>query len=57
MKKFCPLRGFFMWLKKATGIGYNPMALKTNGKELQKKANQVCRQVELLERELRSGKF
>lgn len=62
MKRWCPLRDAIAWMSKATGIGYTaPPIITTEGKvtpdQLTKKADEVVRQVELLEWELRRSRL
>lgn len=63
-KKWCPLRNTLELLSKAfgwPGFGYTPPKIKREGaeveahRELEHKTNEVARQVELLEWELRRG--
>lgn len=62
MKKWCPMRDAISLLSKSfgwPGFGYHPPKMKVDGTEveaprqLEQKANEVARQVELLEWELR----
>ena len=59
-KKFCPVLDTIVWLKRATGIGYRAFppimgGVVPHGEQdrLKNKSNEVARDVERLERELR----